>query len=145
MGEQVLAGPSDLKPCSNDRSLTYGSSSLSLPSPPSATGFVEAGLGSFVLWRVLYLFNVAGYWNIWKSVSKSVSATHLRSLSSSHEPHSCCCILSRWFIPSVLSLNWRTFVVKWTDFLVFFNAQPMSAVGCWSSDWLWKTKAGVDG
>ena len=119
-------------------SATYGSSSSPLLSPPSGTGSVGAGLASSVLWRAPLLFNVANllkYLEIWVDISHS-------SLVNTFVPWAVRMDLIRAATSSAVALfpvaspwrktsckNWRTLVVKWTDFLVFFSAQSMSAVG----------------
>ena len=130
-------------------SATYGSSSSSSLSPSSGTGSVGAGLASSDLWRAPLLFNAANllkYLEIWVDVSHS-------SLVKTFVPSAVSMDLIRAAMVSAVALfpvsspwrktspkNWRTLVVKWTDFLVFFSAQPMSAVGGASSVWLWETE-----
>ena len=136
-----------------EASATYGSSSSPSLSPPSGTGSVDAGLASSVLWRAPFLSNVVNLLKcleIWLDVSHSslvhtfvpsaVGMDLIRPATSS--------AVALFLLPSpcrkTSRKNWRTLVVKLTDFLVFFSAKPMSAVGGASSDWLWETEADAD-
>ena len=100
--------------------------------------------------NVLHAANLVKYLEIWVNVSHS-------SLVNTFVPSVVRMDLIRAAISSAVALfpvsspwrktsrkNWRTLVVKWTDFLVFFSVQPMSVVGSVSSDWLRETEAEPD-
>jgi len=110
-------------------SATYGSSFSSSLSPAWSTGSVDAGLGSSVLWRVPPLFKAA---NLLKYLEICVDVSH-SALVNTFVPSVVRMDLIRAATSSAVALfpvsspwlktihkNWRTLVVKWTDFLVFF-------------------------